>query len=115
MRTTVLALVAAMGLTAVSATAQGPVGRQVTICLDAQGQRHQALCQRGTQVGDQYVCRCTGGLTAVSAPACAPGEAPPQASAAASAAMKASLKTGTLNDVKVDGHRMCVATRHVAG
>ncbi|HWE46796.1 MAG TPA: hypothetical protein VG407_12290 [Caulobacteraceae bacterium] len=119
MRATILVLVTAFGLTAVAATAQGPAqpqaGRQVTICLDASGQRHQALCQRGTEVGDRYVCHCTGGLTAVTAPACDAGESPPQASAASSAAMKAALTTGTLNKVEVDGRRMCVATRHVAG
>jgi hypothetical protein len=115
MRVFVLALVAAAGLTAVAATAQNPMGRQVTVCLDSAGHRHQAVCQRGTQSGQGYVCTCTGGLTAVTAPACAPGESPALAGAAASQAMKAALKSGTLNDVKVDGRRLCVQTRHGIG
>lgn len=112
MRATILALVAAAGLTAASATAQNGAGRQVTLCLDSSGQRHAAVCQRGTDVGQSYVCSCSGGLTAVTAPACVAGESPAEASSAASQAMKESLKTGTLNNVRVDGKRLCVQTRH---
>ena len=122
MRATILALVAAAGLAAVSATAQNkpapsssvpaPAGRQVTLCLDSAGERHSSLCQRGTELGDSYVCTCQGGLTAVTAPACVAGESPAEAGSAASLALKESLKTGTLNDVRVNGKRMCVQTRH---
>ena len=127
MRMFVLALVAAAGLMAVSATAQNSTparstasgmsraGRQITLCLDSAGVRHQAICQRGTEVGQNYVCTCEDGLTAVSAPACAVGETPAPEGPASSQAMKAALKTGTLNDVQVNGQRMCVQARHAPG
>ena len=115
MRALVLAFIAAAGLTAVAATAQTPPGRQITLCLDKAGQRHQALCQRGTEIGQNYVCTCDDGLTAVSAPACSVGESPTPDGAAATQAMKAALKTGTLNNVQVNGQRMCVQARHAPG
>ena len=126
MRVIVLAFVAVAGLTAASATAQSPAapkpaagmshaGRQITVCLDNAGQRHQAVCQRGTELGQPYVCTCDDGLTAVSAPVCAVGETPPPEGDAASQAMKSALKTGTLNDVQVGGQRMCVQARHAPG
>ena len=115
MRAALVILVMATGLASATATAQNPPKRTVTICLDPSGQRHQAICQRGTEIGDTYVCGCPDGLTPVTAPACAAGESPAPEGAAASQALKTALGTGTLNNVQVDGRRMCVQTRHVPG
>jgi hypothetical protein len=115
MRALVLAFVAAAGLTAVAATAQTPPGRQITVCLDSSGQRHQAVCQRGTEEGQAYVCTCGEGLTAVSAPACAVGQSPAPEGSASTQAMKTALTTGTLNNVQVGGHPMCIQARHAPG
>jgi hypothetical protein len=110
MRILLIVLAAAALLPAAQASAKG---RQVLLCLDENGHRHRALCQRGTEVGQDYVCSCQGATTAVTAPACKLGEHPPEGEAASEALVK-SLKTGTLDNVSVNGHRMCAPTRHVA-
>ncbi|HEY3811732.1 MAG TPA: hypothetical protein VGL66_00780 [Caulobacteraceae bacterium] len=119
MRAMILTFVAAAGLVAVSATAQSPgskpAGPQMTVCVDSEGQRHQAICRPGVDVGDATTCSCQEGTTAVTAPVCAAGESPAESSSAASQAMKQSLKTGTLNDVQVGGKRLCIVPRHRGG
>jgi hypothetical protein len=121
MRTIIMALVTVAALTGVSASAQnktdpakGPAGPTMTVCLDSAGERHSAICSRGTQVGDGVTCSCDEGLTPVAAPVCKAGETPAESSSATSAAMKQSMKTGTLNDVEIGGKRLCVVPRHRA-
>jgi hypothetical protein len=105
-------LLSALAGAVAAAPGPGPVGRQTTICLDADGARHNSLCQRGTDVGDPYVCTCQGATTAVHAPVCAPGEQPPPESDAAAQARRKAVATGSLNGATVGGQRLCVAPRH---
>ncbi len=95
-----------------AAWSQAPV-HPVTVCLDPQGQRHQAYCTRGTEGGAAYTCHCAAGTQSVSAMPCVVGQSQPQGAAADAARAKAAT-TGTLVGVAVDGRPMCMQMRHAA-